>query len=123
MKILELIQDKLEERVPNAKEKDVCEIFILLKHEDDKTYYILTRKENNIKKRISELNVLGYNNILLRFKGCPNSRLLFNAMKNKISDYCKFITAGNCREFTLLTTEQEYMGKLTEIYNSRKEYK
>ena len=120
---LELIQDKLEERVPNAKEKDICEIFILLKHEDEKTYYILTRKENSIKKRIGELNVLGYNNILLRFKGCPNSRMLFNAMKNKISEYCKFIAAGNCREFTLLTTEQEYMDKLTEIYNSRKEYK
>jgi len=121
---IDVIQDKLEERVPNAKTDKDKEIFIVLTHNDEKKYYILTKKESTVKTALQRLKKnSGYDNIILEFKCCPNSSLLYHNMKDKMSNYCKFINTGNSREFALLTSEQEYIDKLTEIYNSRREYK
>jgi len=118
---MDVVYNKLDERVPNAKTDIISERFVVLKHDDKKKYYIIARKERTIKTTLDRLKKSGYNDVLIEFKCCPNSRLLLNDVKDKMSDYYKFITNGNCREFNLLKTEQEYIDKLTEIYNSRRE--
>jgi len=119
----DVVYNKLDDNVPNAKTDIISERFVILKHDDEKKYYVIARKERTIKITLNRLNNMGYKTILLEFKCCPNARLLFNAMKDKMQDYCKFTNTGNGRDFILLTTEQEYMDKLTELYNSRREYK
>jgi len=118
---MDVVYNKLDERVPNAKTDIISERFVVLKHDDKKKYYIIARKERTIKTTLDRLKKSGYNDVLIEFKCCPNSRLLLNDVKDKMLDYYKFITNGNCREFNLLKTEQEYIDKLTEIYNSRRE--
>ena len=117
----DVIHDKLDERVPNAKKDDTSERFVLLKHDTEQKYYIVTRKKRTMKMTLDRLMKSGYKNILIQYDCCPNAHKLFDNMKDNMTDYYKFITNGNCREITLLRTEKEYIDKLTELYNSRRE--
>ena len=116
----DVIHDKLDDRVPNAKQKKISERFVVLKHDTENMYYIITRKERTIKMSIDRMNDSGYNEIIIQYECCPNARLLLNDMKDNMKEYYKFSNKGNCREFKLLKTENEYIIKLTELYNSRR---
>jgi len=50
-----VIHDKLDERVPNAKKDDTSEKFVLLKHDTDQKYYIITRKKRTMKMTLDNL--------------------------------------------------------------------
>ena len=117
----DIIHEKLDDRVPNAKQKKISERFVILKHDTENKYYIITRKERTIKMSIDRLNDSGYHKIIIQYECCPNARLLLNDMKDNMKEYYKFSNKGNCREFKLLKTEKEYIEKLTELYNSRRE--
>ena len=116
----DIVHEKLDDRVPNAKQKKISERFVILKHDTENKYYIITRKERTIKLSIDRLNDNGYHKIIIQYECCPNARLLLNEMKDNMKEYYKFSDKGNCREFKLLKTEEEYIIKLTELYNSRR---
>jgi hypothetical protein len=114
------VHDKLDDRVPNAKKKNISERFVVLKHDTENKYYIITRKERTIKMSIDRMNDSGYNKIIIQYECCPNARLLLNDMKDNMKGYYEFSGKGNCREFKLQKTEEEYISKLTELYNARR---
>ena len=116
----DIVHEKLDDRVPNAKQKKISERFVILKHDTENKYYIITRKERTIKLSIDRMKDSGYNKIIIQYECCPNARLLLNEMKDNMKEYYKFSSKGNCREFKLLKTEEEYIVKLTELYNSRR---
>ena len=116
----DIVHEKLDDRVPNAKQKKISERFVVLKHDTENMYYIITRKERTIKLSIDRMKDSGYNEIIIQYECCPNARLLLNEMKDNMKEYYKFNNKGNCREFKLLKTEEEYIIKLTELYNSRR---
>jgi hypothetical protein len=116
----DVVHDKLDDRVPNAKKKNISERFVVLKHDTENKYYIITRKERTIKMSIDRMNESGYNKIIIQYECCPNARLLLNDMKDNMKGYYEFSSKGNCREFKLHKTEEEYISKLTELYNSRR---
>ena len=116
----DIVHEKLDDRVPNAKQKKISERFVVLKHDTENMYYIITRKERTIKMSIDRIKDSGYNEIIIQYECCPNARLLLNDMKDNMKEYYKFSDKGNCREFKLLKTEEEYIIKLTELYNSRR---
>ena len=116
----DVVHDKLDDRVPNAKQKKISERFVILKHDTENKYYIITRKERTIKMSIDRMKDSGYNKIIIQYECCPNARLLLNDMKDNMKEYYKFSSTKNCREFKLLKAEDEYIIKLTELYNSRR---
>ena len=116
----DIVHEKLDDRVPNAKQKKISERFVILKHDTENKYYIITRKERTIKLSIDRLNDNGYHKIIIQYECCPNARLLLNEMKDNMKEYYKFSNKGNCREFKLLKTENSFINKLTELYNSRR---
>jgi hypothetical protein len=116
----DIVHDKLDDRVPNAKKKNISERFVVLKHDTENMYYIITRKERTIKMSIDRMKDSGYKKIIIQYECCPNARLLLNDMKDNMKGYYKFSSKGNCREFKLLKTEEEYINKLTELYNARR---
>ena len=116
----DIVHEKLDDRVPNAKQKKISERFVILKHDTENKYYIITRKERTIKLSIDRMKDSGYNKIIIQYECCPNARLLLNEMKDNMKEYYKFSNKGNCREFKLLKTENSFINKLTELYNSRR---
>ena len=116
----DIVHEKLDDRVPNAKQKKISERFVVLKHDTENMYYIITRKERTIKISIDRMADSGYHQIIIQYECCPNARLLLNEMKDNMKEYYKFSNKGNCREFKLLKTENSFINKLTELYNSRR---
>jgi hypothetical protein len=116
----DIVHDKLDDRVPNAKKKNISERFVVLKHDTENMYYIITRKERTIKMSIDRMKDSGYKKIIIQYECCPNARLLLNDMKDNMKGYYEFSSKGNCREFKLHKAEEEYINKLTELYNARR---
>ena len=78
----DIVHEKLDDRVPNAKQKKISERFVVLKHDTENKYYIITRKERTIKLSIDRIKDSGYNEIIIQYECCPNARLLLNEMKD-----------------------------------------
>ena len=119
---LEDINEKLdiavEDRVIKTKKLATLEYFVIMKNNTtDYKYYIIRGQKRYINKKKDQLE--GYDQIKI-LECVPNASTLWNLMKEKIKNKIDF--CGN--KLNLINIEEnEFLTRVDEIYNIRKEVK
>ena len=119
-KTLNLVTKKLDiavvDRVVKTKKIDTLEYFIIMKNNNEKyKYYVIRGQKRYVSKKIQQLE--GF--IKIKTIECvPNSTILWNLMKEQLKNFIDF--CGN-RLNLINLDESEFITKVDNIYNSRKD--
>uniref|UniRef100_A0A6C0EE58 DUF3627 domain-containing protein n=1 Tax=viral metagenome TaxID=1070528 RepID=A0A6C0EE58_9ZZZZ len=106
----------VEDRVIKTKKSTTLEYFIIMKNNTmEYKYYIIRGQKRYINKKKEQLE--GFTQIKI-LECVPNAAILWNLMKEKIKN--KIDCCGN--KLNLINiNESEFLSKVNEIYNNRKE--